>query len=265
MRIHQEYRSKELDDKTPTEFLRDAYGLVLSGRTLPYLAHVGRGPRDREGPSVSKEALENWVKCYFGEPGEYEMWGQSADSSDKVTVLFADKSGARTAKVRQQLETLGCRIEGKGEEIHSLLRAASTVALDAAVVHMDNNVEAALALIDILDEREIWTAVVTDLRELPASMSVRALDKYLCCWSFPADLLDRMDMSQSKRWLDAYAPDERRLVEKWGDDEFVDPEAKIHNQALIKNCKEGHTVRSFYKGVEWMAYDDEVEETSDLV
>jgi len=124
------------------------------------------------------------------------------------------------------------------------LEAAGTEPIDAAMLKMDRNVEATIAMVDVLVDRALPLVVITTIKEYPSSMKgpgivmtgydSRGLGQLIKA-TMPLELTSRMDLSQTQypAWLLKYPAEYHKFLFDLGNDEYADPRMDQFNRELI--------------------------------
>jgi hypothetical protein len=233
--------SERLTRDEATKYLAEVRGRSLSKKTLGNLSTCGRGPKNENGWYLPED-LDKWDDYVFAgscnsgvEPEMPEL-----PNDDRVNWLAVAPEGAESEYRVDQLEAYGCRVAGPVSDPARAIKMAARARIDAAIIDMTENVEAGIAVADVLADRNIPFILEHDFDlELPASVYDAA-----ALHGFSVDLMgkampsvaSRMDLTPDvyPRWVLNYPEPFRDVLHKYGWSEFGDPAAPYLNQELMR-------------------------------
>jgi hypothetical protein len=159
---------------------------------------------DARRPSYYPDHLDAWALLHFG-PKEGEGVPHVAqaryDAAPRCLLIGTD--ACANDVLQRQLEAAGAHIVLRCDTARSALAGAASAIVDFAVVELDGNFDAAIAVVDWLGERSIPILFITEVPQLPSSiqyLSTVVLRKPIFLFQFfsaleqlPDELVARLD------------------------------------------------------------------------
>jgi hypothetical protein len=156
--------------------LKTHWGLSLTPQALLNLAATGRGPAfswRQEGVFYEPEQLDHWAAYLLGrQPYDQEAAEVQDTEFDGPVWLLIMRAGPDTDYLQKQLEAFGCHVLAQTASPEQALRLASEARLDAVLMWLDENLEVAIAVADVLLERKIAFIALSLISDLPLTLTV---------------------------------------------------------------------------------------------
>jgi hypothetical protein len=165
-----------------SKYIADATGLPIEPRTLRSLASVGRGPRCWRGGYPTDcmyggtEAIDDWLAHAFGWRRHPVEW---VDAPRRVPEtarwLLVDSRGPDTDFIKDHLEGWGAEVVVQDNYgLHGLHEAglcAGRGDYDGAIISLDESIEAAVAISEILYDRHLpFLCITYTVTDIPSSL-----------------------------------------------------------------------------------------------
>jgi hypothetical protein len=195
-------------------------GFHVTEQALLTLVTSGRGPRviwNALGNRVFAREDLDLYRQYQRDIDGYRDECDPASESDEIahlsasapTWLVVHEPSPDADVLKKQFSLFGCRVVGPARSGAEALKQAAAADVEAALIFMDFNIDAAIATADVLASRRIPFMLQTAISEIPGSILLRGT------------VLPRRTSLEDLAWaIELHMP--RSLVDRMNTTNFID-------------------------------------------